>query len=140
MEKLKLHTTDLVSENVQRLAELFPGCMTEARDSEGKITRSVDFDQLRQELSDRAVDGPRERYHLDWPGKREAMLAANAPIAKTLRPCRDESVSFESVIVPIGPVVCFLICAERSSEIGIGNSAASGVGMPEPVILCSGTG
>lgn len=48
----------------------------------------VDFDQLRQELSDAIVEGPQERYHLNWPGKREALLAANAPIAKTLRPCR----------------------------------------------------
>jgi len=86
MEKLKLHTTDLVVENVQKLSELFPNCVTEARDEHGHLTRSVDFDQLRQELADRVVDGPRERYHLDWPGKREGILAANAPIAKTLRP------------------------------------------------------
>jgi adenine-specific DNA-methyltransferase len=56
----------------------------------------IDFDQLRQELSDRIVEGPRERYHLDWSGKREVLLAANAPIAKTLRPCREESENFES--------------------------------------------
>lgn len=56
----------------------------------------MDFDQLRQELSNSVVEGPRERYHLDWPGKREAMLAANAPIAKTLRPCREESVDFDT--------------------------------------------
>ena len=56
----------------------------------------MDFDQLRQELSDSVVEGPQERYHLDWPGKREALLAANAPIAKTLRPCREESVDFDT--------------------------------------------
>ncbi len=96
MEKLKLHTPDLVAENLVKLAELFPNCVTEARDAEGKLTRAVDFDQLRQELSGHVVEGPQERYHLDWPGKREAILAANAPIAKTLRPCREESVDFDT--------------------------------------------
>jgi adenine-specific DNA-methyltransferase len=96
MEKLKLHTPDLVTENIRKLSELFPNCVTEARDEHGNLTRSVDFDQLRQELADRVVEGPRERYHLDWPGKREGILAANAPIAKTLRPCREESVGFDT--------------------------------------------
>ncbi len=96
MEKLKLHTPDLVAENIQRLGELFPNCVTETRDEHGKMTRSVDFDRLRQELSDHLADGQRERYHLDWPGKRDAMLAANAPIAKTLRPVREESVDFDT--------------------------------------------
>ena len=96
MEKLKLRTPDRISENVAKLAELFPSCVTEARDDKGHLTRSIDFDQLRQELSGQIVEGPQERYHLDWPGKREAILAANAPIAKTLRPCREESVDFDS--------------------------------------------
>lgn len=97
MDKLKLHTPDLITENIQKLAALFPGCVTEAPDEQtGQLTRSIDFDQLRQQLSDHIVDGPRERYHLDWPGKREALLAANAPIAKTLRPCREESVDFDT--------------------------------------------
>jgi len=96
MDKLKLHTPDLIAENIEKLAALFPNCVTEARSEEGKLTRAVDFDQLRQELSTSIVDGPRERYHLDWPGRREAMLAANAPIARTLRPCREESVDFDA--------------------------------------------
>lgn len=96
MEKLKLHTPDFTDENVAKLAELFPNCVTEARDDDGTVKRAVDFDQLRQELSTSVVDGPRERYHLNWPGKREALLAANAPIAKTLRPCREESVDFDT--------------------------------------------
>jgi len=95
MEKLKLHTPNLVSQNVDRIAELFPACITEARDEEGTLTRAIDFDQLRQELSGNIVDGGRERYHLDWPGKRGAILAANTPIAKTLRPFRGESVDFD---------------------------------------------
>jgi adenine-specific DNA-methyltransferase len=96
MEKLKLHTPDLTAQNIEKLAQLFPNCVTEVRDDQGRATQAIDFDQLRQELSSSIVDGPRERYHLDWPGKREAVLAANAPIAKTLRPCRDDSVDFDT--------------------------------------------
>lgn len=96
MEKLKLHTPDITAQNVEKLAELFPTCVTEAQDDQGRTTKAIDFDQLRQELSGSIVDGPRERYQLDWPGKRDAILAANAPIAKTLRPSREESVDFDT--------------------------------------------
>jgi adenine-specific DNA-methyltransferase len=95
-EKLKMRTPDLTAQNIQKLAELFPDCVTEICDEAGKVTQGIDFDQLRQELSGSIVEGPRERYHLDWPGKREAILAANAPIAKTLRPSRNESVNFDT--------------------------------------------
>jgi len=95
-EKLKMHSPDLVQSNIDRIAEIFPNCVTEAHGADGKVTRKIDFDLLRQELSDEIVEGPLERYHLNWPGKREAMLAANAPIAKTLRPCRAESVDFDT--------------------------------------------
>lgn len=95
MDKLKLHSPDFTQENIARLAELFPHCVTEARDEAGGLKRAIDFDQLRQELSDHIVEGPRERYRLDWPGKREALALANAPIAKTLRPVKKESVEFE---------------------------------------------
>ncbi|MFA5598443.1 MAG: site-specific DNA-methyltransferase, partial [Pusillimonas sp.] len=96
MEKLKMHTPNLTQDNIARIKEVFPGCVTEARGEDGKIKLAVDFDQLRQELSDSIVEGPQERYHLNWPGKREALLTANAPIAKTLRPCREESVNFDT--------------------------------------------
>lgn len=96
MEKLKMHTPNLTQENIARIRELFPGCVTEAQGEDGQLRPAVDFDQLRQELSDSIVEGPQERYRLDWPGKREALLAANAPIAKTLRPCREESVDFDT--------------------------------------------
>jgi adenine-specific DNA-methyltransferase len=96
MEKLKLHTPDIITQNIESLAKLFPDCLTEARDQQGRITKAIDFDQLRQELSGSIVEGPHERYNLDWPGKREAILAANAPIAKTLRPSRHESVNFDA--------------------------------------------
>ena len=96
MQKLKMHSPDMTQEHITRIRELFPNCVTEARGKDGSLRLSVDFDLLRQELSDSIVEGPQERYHLDWPGKREAMLAANAPIAKALRPCREESVDFDT--------------------------------------------
>ncbi len=96
MDKLKMHSPDLTQDNIARLRELFPGCVTEARGDDGNVKLAVDFDQLRQELSNSIVEGPQERYQLNWPGKREALLTANAPIAKTLRPCRDESVDFDT--------------------------------------------
>lgn len=95
LDQMKLHSPDWANENIRKLAELFPNCVTETQDTDGKIKRAIDYDQLRQELSDQIVEGPQERYHLNWPGKREALLAANAPIAKTLRPARDESVNFD---------------------------------------------
>jgi adenine-specific DNA-methyltransferase len=94
MEKMKLHSPNLTQENIARIRELFPSCVTEAQGEDGLLKLAVDFDQLRQELSESIVEGPQERYHLNWPGKREALLTANAPIAKTLRPCREESVDF----------------------------------------------
>jgi adenine-specific DNA-methyltransferase len=96
MDKLKMHTPDSTQQNIARIRELFPSCVTEVKDSQGKIKLAIDFDQLRQELSDHVVEGPQERYHLNWPGKREALLAACAPIAKTLRPVREESVEFNT--------------------------------------------
>jgi adenine-specific DNA-methyltransferase len=99
VEKLKMHSPDLVEANVAKIAELFPTVVTETvEDVDGeKVTkRAVDFDLLRQELSDHIVEGPQERYHLDWPGKRSAALTANAPIAKTLRPVREKSIDFDT--------------------------------------------
>jgi adenine-specific DNA-methyltransferase len=96
MEKLKMHSPNFADENIKKLAALFPGCVTELTDADGNLQKSIDFDQLRQELSTEIVEGPQERYHLNWPGKREALLTANAPIAKTLRPCREESMNFDT--------------------------------------------
>ncbi|MFW7266430.1 site-specific DNA-methyltransferase [Gluconacetobacter sp. Hr-1-5] len=96
MEKLKMHSPDLTQENIAKIRDLFPGCVTEAHDDEtGQLRLAVDFDQLRQELSAQIVEGPEERFVLNWPGKREALLNANAPIAKTLRPSFDESINFD---------------------------------------------
>ncbi|WP_036544924.1 site-specific DNA-methyltransferase [Nitrincola lacisaponensis] len=97
MDKLKMHSPDLSQDNIAKIRDLFPGCVTEARDNTtGELRLAVDFDQLKQELSDYIVEGPKERYRLDWPGKREALFLANAPTAKTLRPVVDESLAFDT--------------------------------------------
>lgn len=91
--KLKMHSPNLTEGNIEKLAELFSNCVTEGSNNDSKM---IDFDLLRQELSGTIVEGPQERYHLNWPGKREALLTGNAPIAKTLRPCREESGDFDN--------------------------------------------
>lgn len=96
MEKLRIASPDLILANIDKLAELFPSVVTETIDVEGNPKKAIDIDLLRQELSDHVVEGPQERYQLDWPGKRAAAFAANAPIAKALRPVREESVEFDT--------------------------------------------
>jgi adenine-specific DNA-methyltransferase len=99
VDKLRTHSPDLTEQNIDKIAELFPTVVTETVVGDGedkRVTRVIDFDLLRQELSDHVVEGARERYQLDWPGKRAALFAANAPIAKTLRPVRGESVDFDT--------------------------------------------
>lgn len=93
IEKLDASTPDLTQQNIERLLELFPDCRTEGSREDAPM---VDFDLLRQALSDYLVEGPAERYRLDWPGKRQALLTANTPIDKTLRPMREESVDFDT--------------------------------------------
>ena len=107
MDKLKMHTANKVDENIEAIGRLFPNCVTERivgyRDEkrpdgtkEPIIERAIDFDMLRQELSSVIVEGNEERYQFTWPDKKKAILLANAPIAKTLRPCREESVDFDN--------------------------------------------
>lgn len=96
MDKLKMHSPDLSQDNIAKIRALFPGCVTEARDeATGAVRLAVDFDQLRQELSDHIVEGPQERYDTTWPGKKDALLASNSPIGKTLRPALAESANYE---------------------------------------------
>ena len=95
MDKLQMQSKNLVDENIEFIAKRFPNCVTEALDEEGKLTKLVDFDMLKQELSHVVIDGDKERYTMTWPDKKQAILTANAPIAKTLRPCREESVDFD---------------------------------------------
>jgi adenine-specific DNA-methyltransferase len=91
IDKFDLQSPDLVHENFEKLAALFPNCVTES--AEGK---AIDFDLLKQELSHAVIDGSRERYRLEWPGKREAIVTANLPTTKTLRPKREDSVDFDN--------------------------------------------
>jgi adenine-specific DNA-methyltransferase len=96
MEKLKMQTTNVVDENIKKIGELFPNCLTETLDENGRPQTAIDFDQLRQELSKDIVEGPEERYQFTWPDKRNAIRLANAPTTDTLRPCREESVDFDN--------------------------------------------
>lgn len=96
MKHLNMQSMDKVAANVAKIRELFPNCVTERINAEGKLEHAIDFDMLKQELSDHVVDGLQERYQFTWPDKRKAILAANAPINKTLRPCREESVDFDN--------------------------------------------
>lgn len=96
MEHLNMQSMDKVAANVAKIRELFPNCITERINHEGKLEHAIDFDMLKQELSDHVVDDLQERYQFTWPNKRKAILAANAPINKTLRPCREESVDFDN--------------------------------------------
>ena len=96
MDKLQMQSKNLVDENIKFIAKRFPNCVTEALDEQGKLTKLVDFDMLKQELSHVIIDGDKERYTMTWPDKKQAILTANAPIAKTLRPCTNESVDFDS--------------------------------------------
>lgn len=90
-DKLDMTSPDLVSQNIQNIAQLFPNCVTETSNG-----LAIDFDQLKQELSKDIVEGNKERYRLEWPGKREAIVTANLPINKTLRPVREDSVDFDN--------------------------------------------
>lgn len=101
MDKLKMHSVNKVDKNIKKIGALFPNALTEVikgyrEDGSPIIEQAIDFDVLRQELSSVLVEGPAERYQFTWPDKRKSILLANAPIAKTLRPCREESVDFDN--------------------------------------------
>ena len=91
-----MHYVNKVDENVAKIGKLFPNCVTERKNENGEVEYAVDFDMLRQELSSVVVEGNEERYQFTWPDKKKAVLAANAPISATLRPCREESVDFDT--------------------------------------------
>lgn len=97
MKKLDMQTFDNIQKNIEKIQDLFPGCVTETQDHvTGKLTLAIDLPALQQELINYVADESQERYRLDWPGKREALLASNSPTAKTLRPDIEESVSFDA--------------------------------------------
>ena len=96
MDKLKMQTVNKADENFKRLAEMFPNAVTEAKDENGEVVRAIDKDVLMQEINTKVVDGKEERYQFTWPDKKKSVILANAPINKTLRPCREESVDFDN--------------------------------------------
>ena len=96
MNKLKMQSLDVYGNNVQKIAALFPQCVTERLDKEGKPELAIDFDKLRAELSNEVLDEGEERYQFTWPDKRAASRLANTPTTQTLRPCREESVDFDN--------------------------------------------
>ena len=95
MDHMKFETTDLTSANIDKIATLFPNCVTAMRDENGKIKRGINFEMLRQMLSPDVVDGD-ERYEFTWVGKKASIVEANKPIRKTLRPCRSESKNWDT--------------------------------------------
>ena len=96
MDKLKMHSINKVDENIEKIGKLFPNCITERKNEKGEAEYAIDFDMLKQELSSVVVEGNEERYQFTWPDKKKSILLANAPIAKTLRPCREDSVDFDN--------------------------------------------
>lgn len=96
MDKLKMQTVNKADENFKKLAAMFPDAVTETIDENGEVVRAIDKDVLMQEISCKVVDGNEERYQFTWPDKKKSVLLANAPINKTLRPCREESVDFDN--------------------------------------------
>lgn len=96
MDKLKMQTVNKADENFKKLAAMFPNAVTETIDENGEVVRAIDKDVLVQEISCQVVDGNEERYQFTWPDKKKSVLLANAPINKTLRPCREESVDFDN--------------------------------------------
>ena len=91
-----MQTPNKADENFRKLAEMFPNAVTEAVDENGEIVRAIDKDVLMQEISCKVVEGREERYQFTWPDKKKSVLLANAPINKTFRPCREESVDFDN--------------------------------------------
>lgn len=96
MDKLRMQTANKADENFKKLAAMFPNAVTETIDENGEVVRAIDKDVLMQEISCKVVDGNEERYQFTWPDKKKSVLIANAPINKTLRPCREESVDFDN--------------------------------------------
>ena len=96
MDKLRMQTANKADDNFKKLAAMFPNAVTETINENGEVVRAIDKDVLMQEISCTVVDGTEERYQFTWPDKKKAVLLANAPINKTLRPCREESVDFDT--------------------------------------------
>ena len=96
MDKLTMQSHDVIGSNTQKIAQLFPNCVTERKGKDGKPELAIDFEKLQAELSDEIIGEGEERYQFTWPNKRAAVRLANTPTTMTLRPCREESVDFEN--------------------------------------------
>ena len=96
MEKMKFETDDLSQKNVEKIGKLFPNCITETKDENGKLKKAIDFEMLKQMLSDDVIDEGDEAYEFTWVGKKASMVEANKPIRKTLRPCKEESKDWDN--------------------------------------------
>ena len=96
MDKLNMQTQNLAEDKFKKLQELFPNAVTEVMNENGEIEKAIDKDVIMQEISSKVVEGKEERYQFTWPDKKQSILAANAPISKTLRPCREESKNFDT--------------------------------------------
>lgn len=95
MDKMRMESVDITDQNIDKIANLFPSCITEAKDENGKLKKAINFDMLRQLLSKDVVEGD-EAYEFTWVGKKNAIIEANTPIRKTLRPCKEESVNWDT--------------------------------------------
>ncbi len=96
MEKANMHSLDMVNENIKKIGNLFPECVTETVDENGNVKATIDFEKLQENLSHATIGEGEERYQFTWPGKREAIHNANVPTNMTLRPCKEESVDFDN--------------------------------------------
>ena len=96
MEKLKMQSHDVIGSNTQKIAQLFPNCVTECLGKDGKPELAIDFEKLQAELSNEVITEGEERYQFTWPDKRAAVRLANTPTTMTLRPCREDSVDFDN--------------------------------------------
>lgn len=94
MEKMRMESVDMTEKNIEKIESLFPNCVTETRDEDGRLKKSINFEVLKQMLSDEIVDGD-EAYEFTWVGKKAAIVEANKPIRKTLRPCIEESIDWD---------------------------------------------
>ena len=93
MDKMRFESVDMTAKNIERIGELFPNCITETRDANGKLKKAINFEMLRQMLSSDIAEGD-EAYEFTWVGKKASIVEANKPIRKTLRPCPEESVDW----------------------------------------------
>ena len=95
MEKMRMESVDMTARNIEKIAALFPNCVTETRDENGAIKKAINFEMLRQMLSKEVLEGD-EAYEFTWVGKKSSIVEANKPIRKTLRPCPEDSVNWDT--------------------------------------------